>query len=669
MNLSEERNYLKLQETLDALGLTAKNRALADEYLDMLQPENPELLKKAEQQDFSGLESEPRKKTTDYVEHCTKRQKEDELGRFVRLVSAVGGSTAYYPLALHHWNCSAFEKYLLPEQCAAIDAECRVWRTSFLDYHSLQRLFDLGQKQPEVLYKARELCFHHFSNAKVLITAIYLNSVKPAGGLLKNLFGKGDSPEIRNAVQFLEADLLDSISNLFEAPSLLETEISALREFLDNDSLSGAVPSQIAVILKQHTASEYLLALLGGSAFLAMEHSKKLTSFLRLCLAADCGQTLSGCKKLAGESRYAKREDDLEALFPVSKAEYLKWSIKSEYRTAVTRIAQSNAALVHHIIPSCTPEEFNFLLECIQKTIPALYQELNTSYTKNFLETDATEIVENLSIGQAEAKAYLIGEGSLDSLYPFADTWQKTGSYGYRTARIIQRIQKGDRTFFKRALVLEALRLHGYIFTSCMLNFKNEDFENVSELTGIFRNAGLPLSYQLQAYDCIYSAFYSDKQKTAFLDRLVESLAKERDILENDLRTGAKNSTAVGRYLCIRVLDNFWQKEKDALLACALDSSKMVKELLIAVYASHKIWKPEILSLLASKKSQERELAVLVLKQWGAESFREELNAALEKEKSKNFRIFSNPAWASMNQKPELRHPVRKHSGKWRKRF
>lgn len=75
MNLGEERNYLKLQETLDALSLSERNRALAEEYLDPSQPENPELLKKAGRQDFSQLEKEPLKKTTAYVNHCQKRKR------------------------------------------------------------------------------------------------------------------------------------------------------------------------------------------------------------------------------------------------------------------------------------------------------------------------------------------------------------------------------------------------------------------------------------------------------------------------------------------------------------------------------------------------------------------------------------------------------------------
>ena len=45
MNLSEERNYQKQMDTLDALKLSEKNRQLAEQYLDVAAPENPELLR------------------------------------------------------------------------------------------------------------------------------------------------------------------------------------------------------------------------------------------------------------------------------------------------------------------------------------------------------------------------------------------------------------------------------------------------------------------------------------------------------------------------------------------------------------------------------------------------------------------------------------------------
>ena len=100
--------------------------------------------------------------------------------------------------------------------------------------------------------------------------------------------------------------------------------------------------------------------------------------------------------------------------------------------------------------------------------------------------------------------------------------------------------------------------------------------------------------------------------------------------------TALKNSTAVGRDICLRVLDTYWLQEKETILACALDGSRQVRAALVLICTGHPQWEPEIRAFLSSGKSQEREIAVQVMRNWGVENYREELAEALEKEKSKN---------------------------------
>lgn len=639
MSLNEERNYQKMQETLEQLGLTENNRSLAAEYMDMSQQENPELLKKAEHQDFSRLKDDQREKSTAYVSHCMKRNREEELGRFVHLVSAVGGATAFYALTQYSWEISAFEKYMSLEQWAGVVAESRVWNAYTLSHEALKPLFEMGEKQPEILYKAQELCYHRYNNAKVLLSAIYLGSMKAAetgGGFLKNLFGKGEHPESAKVVRFLEEDVSDTIPSLFILPSLCDREIKELRAFLDTDKRKGQVPDSIMAIVKAHTVSEYLLQLLAGSAFLGMEHSKKLVSFLRLCLAVNTDLTLNACKGLAGEKIYSKRQELLEEILPVSGVEYVMWCLKNKRAKAVRRMAQMDSEMIRQAAKQSSVEGYIFLLESIRKDFPELYQELKTSYSENILEKTASLMVSEFTTGQSEAKAYLLGQGDLESLYFFVDGWRKQYAYDYRNFQALEKLAKGEPSFCRRALVLEALRLQTDIFSYSGLLKSNERGDGDSEkLTDCFEKEGLPLYYQLEAYDAIYSAMYNEKSKRKFVDTITESLAEKWDVYGEELRKQARNSTAVGRYLCILVLDKFWQQEKETLLACAQDTSKLVKEVLEVIYTGHREWEPEILQFLSSKKSREREIAVLVLKNWGIRQYRKELEEALEREKSK----------------------------------
>ena len=127
MNLNEERNYQRLLNTLDVMKLSETNFKLAEQYLDVTQPENRELLDGAQPQDFSDLAKEHTAKCIDYIDHCTKRGRKEEVGRFVRFAAAVGGSTAYYVLVSWGWNLNSKLEYLTREQAAAIRAEGIVW--------------------------------------------------------------------------------------------------------------------------------------------------------------------------------------------------------------------------------------------------------------------------------------------------------------------------------------------------------------------------------------------------------------------------------------------------------------------------------------------------------------------------------------------------------------
>ena len=95
MRLDQDRSG-HLDETLDALCLSADNRKRAQAWMDCSQPEDAELLNRMEKQDFSKLTREQQMMSKSYVERCEKRGKKEELDRYIRFLFAVGGSTSFY---------------------------------------------------------------------------------------------------------------------------------------------------------------------------------------------------------------------------------------------------------------------------------------------------------------------------------------------------------------------------------------------------------------------------------------------------------------------------------------------------------------------------------------------------------------------------------------------
>ena len=74
------------------------------------------------------------------------------------------------------------------------------------------------------------------------------------------------------------------------------------------------------------------------------------------------------------------------------------------------------------------------------------------------------------------------------------------------------------------------------------------------------------------------------------------------------------------RIFCIRVMNLHAGQYKEPLLACAGDSSKQVQEELLALYAAHKEWESEFVTMLRAGKQKERLMAARVLEQWGADA-------------------------------------------------
>ena len=148
MNLNEERNYQRLLEVLDTLELNETNRKLAEQYMDINQPENKELLKNAVRQDFSDLNDT--KESIAYLDHLYKRKRIEELGRYARFMAAVGGSTAHYVLVGNSWYLRDFlAQQLREEEILAIRMEGVVWSRHMLNSRSLQVFFDTGKKKPD----------------------------------------------------------------------------------------------------------------------------------------------------------------------------------------------------------------------------------------------------------------------------------------------------------------------------------------------------------------------------------------------------------------------------------------------------------------------------------------------------------------------------------------
>ena len=659
MNLSEERNYQKLLDTLEALGLTEKNRKLAETYFAQGTGEQPELLKKAELQDFSGLAPEKKKKSIDYVEHLKKRKKTEELARYVHFAAAVGGSTASYLLSQYNWNLKDVLPYLSPEQAAAILAEGIAWNQYALSWANVKELCGLAKKDLKIVRRAMDLCTHKYDNARVLLAAAYLHEKRAERGSgnpvksIRDFFGKSmfdteSSLEDRKAAEFLEANLTDSLPGVFQSgqKSPSEEELKKLQDYIKQGRPYGDFPQELSDILRGRQASQYLLTLLSGCAFLSWKHSDRCLCFLQIMADLNPEWTLDACKAMAEPSWFADQLPLLERILPLKPDVFIRWYLKNRIAAGLKRMAKQYPECIRAEARKAALEDYQFLMDQVKAGNPALYEQLKNAYSGEVQEKLAGELTGRFTMGKDQAKQYLLGQISLSELYPFVNGWRGMSGYYYGNQQKLEMMEKDGDELWRRALVLEALQMSGgYFCYSYLPRLRGntavdaETYEKkVESLVRIWEEAGLPIQYQADGMEGIYSGYYAESDKNQFLDAAVKALAQRLPKHREEFYTALKNSTSVGRDICYRALDEDWQQEKDTILAGAMDSSKQVKETLALICAEHREWEPDMKRFLTSRKSQERELAIRVLRKWGADQYRAELSQALEVEKSKKLK-------------------------------
>ena len=635
MNLNEEKKYQMRQEVFEEIGLADKNIKIAEDYLDMTKEERKELLEQVEKQSFATLTNEQRQKSIAYLNYLDKRKQQEEMDRYMRLMFSIGGSTCGKVLV--QWGYSINKKDIFEEaQEIAVNAEMMVWNANLLDKNSLKVLWEPARKEPEILLEAMEYCYNPMANAKVLLTAIYLNCKEPnshKGSFLKGLVkGKDDRKELKEQVAMMEGTFLKSLSNLFQT-NLSEEEEKELQEYVEAGDINKEVPFFLHQLKTKRIHSDYLLRFLAGSAFLIIEHTPQAAALLRLFAVLDYEAVYKICEQMAPEKWFHKQEELLERILAIDPSEYIVLNMLRGQKQAVIRMVTQQPEVAEKTLKDLDAEKYGCLLQIVKEANPSLYEKVHGSNQNDYLEKVAYEVIKNYERGREEAKEYLLSQKEVDDLKLFMDDYRKRSGYGgWRKGDLVKEARKqGCEEFYRRAVIFLGLTGETYVLNSVV---KEKSVDALEELIAMFECEKLPVDMQLEVAETVYNSYYSEQSKTFFINEIVKVYAKKKD-LGDAFVLASKESNVVGRYISIRFLAEQKETYKKELLTCTADSSKMIKEMLEAVLVDCPEWEEDIKTLLSSKKSQEREIAILVLKKWGASKYQEEFAKALEKEKSK----------------------------------
>ena len=147
-------------------------------------------------------------------------------------------------------------------------------------------------------------------------------------------------------------------------------------------------------------------------------------------------------------------------------------------------------------------------------------------------------------------------------------------------------------------------------------------------------DGGAPMTDVINAIALsIDNTYYSDKN--GLMNTAAETFLKHPELLAG---CDNKKMNALGRVLYAKTLGMRAADFKPQILALTSDTSKAVKEVMLGILTADPVFDGDIGEMLGAKKSAVRELALSVIEKRGG-GFTEQLQAALEKEKTEKLRL------------------------------
>lgn len=642
---------------LGRMHLSKENEQIAKSYLDMDCKEDSALLEKVKHQDLSSMF--PLNGNAEYLKWLQRKNRTEELARYVRFIAEVGGSTACYVLMNDNItdkmaDIDSLLQYLNGTHAEELKIAVRV-RLCVRALHAghaeeVRRWCQLGGEDPEVFQRAAKYCYENSAQEKgeniLILNAAYLH-YKKAG-------------EASKIAETLAEGLIAQFPKLM---AFSDSEIQYLQNFARMAKKDTPFPQRILSIYSERGRRSVDVRFVAGCAFLALKHSVQFEILFRLMVAVDTryqGQNtaLGIGKGIVEDSTFHAFMEEIEEMLPLLDEDYIIWCLQAGCGMEIGRMAVKNPEGIKTAILKVDSEGYRKLAEIIQNVNPVLYEEISASYVNLFYEKMASELVYRTYSNKEAIKQYLLGKCSVEE---FAAQMQRTPYDSYLSTEIYRRIDQlktlGEIPFYRRAVVFEALKGMFCFFEEYRV-FDKEDSEEAESKKGallydkrqiagifqIFAEENAPIWLSIKALGNICENL-DKKEKTLFLEACAQVLIDlqhkagkaQKEQWENSLIKILQEGNTSARCMCLKMLacEENIIKFKECLFGVAEDGSEQVQKQLLEIIKKHPEWESDILALLTSKKLKARAFAVMVLGEWQQVSYLEEAKAALGREKNK----------------------------------
>jgi len=634
--LSNTSSTDRLEEELRQAGILQENIDWMVPYLDMTQPEQPELLERAKRQDPFAMNASEQYVCFELVRKWLQADitRERALKAFFAAAGPFTVGTFWGEITK---ITTPLEKILGPEGAAALYAGC--WSHGM--GKGAEKLLGVT---PAAAKGALALCGGVEDPTRAVLAALWLSKQKPKG-FLNTLFG-GTDPSW--AVAAVREYLIAGLQRLSKpqpvgiligtggvALSLPPQESAQLVDFvLRDEDVPLPVPAhQLRVTARG--GGEF--AAVGGACFLAMESSPELKTSFSLCAALCPTYTLQQSLALAGGNRFRAAVPWLIEHTPFSACLY---PLARDSKELSKDLARQYPKVYEQAIRRADLNEADALLQVIRSVDPAWGDRVRLSNRASVQHM----VIQNLSkcveaADQPAMRAFLRRGEELDVLLARLPVGGGK-NWGYQGAAEGYIRQYGADPFAVRILIAVSMvdmNYHvGSLWKSAVEGLPKD--QKVGTLLDRALEAGLPALDCLRLAEAAEKGYYSDKDKQELLDQTARWLGTQP---EEALRQAVEKGSAFARCAAVQVLAR--RGDVEALLPLAGDGSKQTRMLVVNALASFGQEKggQAALTLLQAKKASQRETGLTVIDLLNqnthgkfVQTCRPQLEQALEKEKS-----------------------------------
>lgn len=636
MNTIQDHKKAELEKLLDTLEFSPSNRSMALEYLSA-DPCDDHLLEKAEAQDFKDLDTLQQCQAA----HCLSALREAgstaQIARYIKLYWAIGKSSAIFLLEdfcdprVREQERELRIQLLGKRAVAAMEAEHGTWGTPVW-------LHQLAANEPEILEDAQALGGTPPGNLHATLAGILLcERRKTVSDLPQKLPEGTDALSERQKAILTESNL----NALAEAvPTLGDADRRALAGYIqkgDPDlhlpivSVKTAYAAGPQTVLNTSLSNPYLTGLLGTASFLGQCQDDRARCAVRIYLSLNASSLLEAIFSRVPQAYLMEQLENLLWDLPGGKATMLLFltGCSSHWISEPLRraVAQRCKCDVDQVLQEMDAGQIMALRKLLPGTVPgggSGQQQRIISLLEKHVQT-----------GGPDLDAYLSDMGSLrDSAAQLSAIPASPYCFLSEEAQLIcyYRIAAGWDDFACRCAVAFAV-----VFRGSGMEDLFRSNQDITDLAEALLAKGLPLTDTLRVFGALHDASFREAIKSSIRNAVYEAVKKPEHL--TGLCTAAKTGDVFSRQVALSALDELTalpdcaQAAKAGILACAGDSSKQIRELLLTILPPHRDWASDYAALLRHGKAAERLMAAEVSAKLGDE-LRPALEEALAAEKS-----------------------------------